>query len=70
MKRYHFAFDRRVRICGQCHTWFLSEGAHSRMCDSCRAEAGRPAARFWDAEPSDVTNRDAVAMTAREPVAG
>lgn len=69
MKQHHFGFDYRTRICQQCYGWFLSEGAHSRFCAPCRAEAMRTPELPWELEQVDVVSSDDVAMTAREPVA-
>jgi formate-dependent nitrite reductase cytochrome c552 subunit len=71
MKRYHFGFDHRVRICGQCHSWFLSEGAHSRFCAPCRAEAKRTLELPWETGPRDMMDDDDVTVTkVGEPVTG
>jgi len=70
MKRYQFGFDHRLRICGQCHGWFLSEGVHTRFCAPCRAEAKRSLEWTWQSDQADVIDHDDIAMTAREPVAG
>ena len=32
-------YDRRARLCGRCHSWFLTEGARRRFCESCRIES-------------------------------
>jgi hypothetical protein len=39
MKAFMFGHDRGVRICLRCHSWFLAEGAHTRFCAPCCAEA-------------------------------
>jgi hypothetical protein len=70
MTRYSVGFDNRVRICGHCHSWFLSEGAHSRFCAPCRAEAKRALELSWEAGPGEVIDRSEVAVEAGEPVAG
>lgn len=31
--------DRRVRLCGRCHSWFLMQGVRNRFCESCRSES-------------------------------
>jgi predicted amidophosphoribosyltransferase len=37
MKSMAWGYDRRVRMCVRCHSWFLSEGAHRRYCALCDA---------------------------------
>lgn len=45
--------DRRPRLCGRCHSWFLTEGAHSRFCESCRLEPGYARTLPWRAQLDD-----------------
>jgi len=70
MKRRYSGFDHRVRLCGHCHSWFLSQGAHSRFCASCWAEMQHSLAQPWELEPSEAIDRDYVAAAVKEPVAG
>ena len=70
MKRRYLGFDHRVRICGKCHSWFLSEGAHSRLCTLCCAEVKRAMERSWESSQSEVIDRDHMAMTTSAPVTG
>ena len=39
--------DRRVRLCGRCHSWFLLQGVRSRFCESCRSESEQGLALPW-----------------------
>lgn len=71
MKRNSFGHDHSgVRICGQCHRWFLSEGAHCRFCTSCRAEARSALDLPWVLRPVDTTTSHGAAVTAGEHVTG
>jgi hypothetical protein len=69
MKRHYLGFDHRVRLCGKCHGWFLSEGPHSRFCALCRAEAKHTLELPREAGQSDVIDDNDIAVTAGEPVA-
>ncbi len=40
-------YDRRVRLCGRCHSWFLMAGARSRFCESCRSESAHALSLPW-----------------------
>jgi hypothetical protein len=57
-------YDRRVRLCGRCHSWFLTEGAHSRFCKSCRVESECALALPWLVQQDDERELYAEAVTA------
>lgn len=55
-------YDRRARLCGRCHSWFLTEGARSRFCESCRTESECAVALPWLGQQDD--ERELYAETA------
>jgi hypothetical protein len=57
-------YDRRVRLCGRCHSWFLTEGARSRFCESCRLESECALVLPWLAKEDDERESYAEVVTA------
>jgi hypothetical protein len=56
MKRTSYGHtSRRIRICGQCHGWFVSDGTHRRFCTPCWAVARRTTELPWVLRPIDTT---------------
>jgi hypothetical protein len=68
MKSFLFGYDRGVRICLRCHSWFLSEGIHSRFCAPCCAEAETTEALPWRWQQSDGSSSLATTVGTREEV--
>jgi hypothetical protein len=62
--RMQTGYDRRARLCGRCHNWFLTEGARSRFCDSCRVESECARAVPWLGRQDDEREWYAEAVTA------
>jgi hypothetical protein len=60
----HTGHDRRTRLCGRCHGWFISEGARSRFCESCRLESESALALPWLMQQDDERESYAEAVTA------
>jgi hypothetical protein len=61
--------DRRTRLCGRCHSWFLTEGAHSRFCESCRSESEYTLSLPWLVQQDDERHTYGEAVTAGGAVA-
>ncbi len=65
----HTGHDRRTRLCGRCHSWFLTEGARSRFCKSCRLESEYALTLPWLVQQDDERDIDPEAMIAGSPAA-
>lgn len=65
----HTGHDRRVRLCGRCHSWFLTEGARSRFCESCRSESEHALSLPWLVQQEDESEAYAEAVTGRRAAA-
>ena len=59
--------DRRTRLCGRCHSWFLTEGVRSRFCESCRLESEYALALPWLAQQDDESEVYAEEVTTGSP---
>jgi hypothetical protein len=68
MKAFMFGYDRRVRICLRCHSWFLAEGAHMRLCAPCSAEAETAVEFPWQSQQLNQSSRPNLTVAAGKEV--
>ncbi|ETW99745.1 hypothetical protein [Candidatus Entotheonella palauensis] len=64
MRSLHTGYDRRPRLCGRCHSWFVTEGTRSRFCESCRLESEYGLALPWLTQPDDESETYTEAVSA------
>ena len=68
MKAFMFGHDRGVRICLRCHSWFLAEGAHTRLCASCGAEAEAAMEWPWQSQQLNQFSRPGLTVAAGKEI--
>jgi hypothetical protein len=68
MKSLLFSYDRGIRICLRCHSWFLSEGAHTRICALCCAETEAAVTLPWLSQQSYGASRLAATVATKEGI--
>jgi hypothetical protein len=68
MKSFLYGHDRGVRICLRCHSWFLSEGAHTRFCTLCCAATEATEALPWQLQRSNGSSPLATTVATQEEV--
>lgn len=65
----HTGHDRRARLCGRCHSWFLTAGVRSRFCESCRLESEYALTLPWLAQDNHEGETEMETTTAGSPAA-
>jgi hypothetical protein len=68
MKAFMLGHDRGVRICLRCHSWFLAEGAHTRLCTPCGAETEAAVELPWRSRQLQPSSRARATVTAGKEV--
>jgi hypothetical protein len=64
MKAFLFGYDHGVRICLRCYSWFLAEGAHTRLCPPCAAEAETAVEFPWQSQQIHQSSRLSLTVAA------
>jgi hypothetical protein len=70
MRSIIYGHDRRMRLCGRCHSWYVSEGSYSPYCAACQAEARSTPELPWTARPEPPGFYDGGAMATGKAAIG